>query len=302
MNDSSPAARPTISPRSSPASVSASDVVGRQQQAAQRLAAHPGGQDAIHLAHLRADHLGVAPRQPGVDHRDQPRPVAQQVERHHRRDHHQGQHVEQREAAADQPRQRAGDEGQHRPRLAADQVAQLVVHHVGAEASCRRTISWFAQPCSAATYCGTRLNRMPDLGEDQRIQQQREQQHGGDQRQQHQQRRDAARQAKPGELRGRRVEHVGDTGGGTNGSSTEANSCSTSQLTTTSPTASRMRWRACPAAAGAAPTAARRTARPAGPEKPGGRSGRWSGRRQRVRSGRRRTGGGSVRREGTRGG
>ena len=43
-------------------------VVQRQDQAAQRLAAHPGGQDAVHLAGLRADHLGVAVRQPGIDH------------------------------------------------------------------------------------------------------------------------------------------------------------------------------------------------------------------------------------------
>ena len=65
--------------------------------------------------------------------RDHPLPVAQQVEADHRRHHGERQHIEDRESGAGHAGQRGGDEGQHVAGLAADQVAQLVVHHVGAE-------------------------------------------------------------------------------------------------------------------------------------------------------------------------
>ena len=205
---------PTIRPRSRPARVSAGGVIKRQDNAAQRLAAHPGREDAVHLARLGANHVGVAMRQPGIDHADHARPVAQQVEPDNRCHHCEGQHVEDREAGPGDAGERPGDEAQHIAGLAADQIAQLVVYHVGAEVLLQIREHRARPTLQQLHVLRDTAEQQADLLQDERVEQQREQQDAGDQPQDHQQRRQPAAKPQPGKPRRGRVEHVGDAGGG----------------------------------------------------------------------------------------
>ena len=77
-------------------------VEGAEQQADRRLAAHEAGERPVDAPGLLADGFGVGARQPSVDGGDDPVPVAQQVEGHHRRDHQERDQAEDRRAAAEQ--------------------------------------------------------------------------------------------------------------------------------------------------------------------------------------------------------
>ena len=83
MKESSPAASADDQPEIEPDHGKRDGVEDREQQAAHRLAAQPGGQDAVDLARLRPQHAGVAARQPAIDPRHRAPPVAQQVEGDH---------------------------------------------------------------------------------------------------------------------------------------------------------------------------------------------------------------------------
>ena len=76
-------------------------VNGAQYQADQRLAAQESGQAVVDLAHLFANGVGGAAGQQAVEVGDDPIPVAQQVERHHRHDHRQRQDLQKGRATAD---------------------------------------------------------------------------------------------------------------------------------------------------------------------------------------------------------
>ena len=77
----------------------------RQRQADRALAAQETGQSLVHLLRQPADRLLMAARQPVVDLGDHVVPIAQQVERHHRCDHHQRDEIEESDAAGDNPPQ-----------------------------------------------------------------------------------------------------------------------------------------------------------------------------------------------------
>ena len=77
-------------------------VEGAEQQADRRLAAHEAGERPVDLPDLLADGFGVGARQPSVDGGDDPVPIAQQVEGHHRRNHQERDQAEDRRAAAEQ--------------------------------------------------------------------------------------------------------------------------------------------------------------------------------------------------------
>ncbi len=184
-------------PQVQPHQLQRQGVEQRQQHAAQRLAAQPGGQDAVHLGRLQPQHPGVAAGQPAIHALHHAGPVAQQVERDHRRHHQQRQHVEQREAAAHDAGERAGQEAQHGAGLAADQVAQLAVHVLLAQ-PLLQVDDHLAGPQPQVVHVGRHAgDQDADLRQDQRIQQQREQQAGGDQAHHQQHRRQAAPHAGP---------------------------------------------------------------------------------------------------------
>ena len=103
---------------------------------------------------------------------------------------------------------------QHVAGLAADQVAQLVVHHVGAEILLQVGEHRARPALQQLHVLRDAAEQQADLLEDQRVEQQGEQQHAGEQCQDHQQRRQPAAEAELGQPRGGRVEHIGDAAGG----------------------------------------------------------------------------------------
>src|SRR5579875_280508 len=108
-------------------------VVKRQQQTAKRLSTNPGRQNPVHFARLRSDHLGIAARQPGIDCRDQARPVPEKIKGNDGCYDYQAEYVKECKAAADNAGNCADQEREHRPRLAAHQIPKMRIHELRAE-------------------------------------------------------------------------------------------------------------------------------------------------------------------------
>ena len=125
-----PRAQPHDQPQIQARSGQAGGIEERQDQAAHRLPAHPGGQDAVHLPRLRRDDPGVAARHPRSHLAGQPRPVAQEVKPDHGCHDRQRQHVEDGETTADDAGRGGEQDAQQAARLAAHHVAQFVVDDI----------------------------------------------------------------------------------------------------------------------------------------------------------------------------
>jgi hypothetical protein len=162
--------------------------------------------------HLGPDDAGIAQRQQRIRLGDQPRPVPQEVEGGDGRDHQNGQGVEDGEAAADHPRQRADGEGDHRAGMGADDLAQLVVDEIGAE--------MLLQMGERAVGPGLHLDHVirhafqqqPDLREDDGIEQQGEGQHHREQADDEHNGGEPAGNADLGHADCERIKEVGDAG------------------------------------------------------------------------------------------
>ncbi len=204
-------------PRSRPTSGERGGVEQGEQQAADRLATEPGGEDAVDFARLGTEHPGVTAGEPAIEAGDGPAPIAKQVEGDDGGDDGEREDVEEGEAAADEAGEGAGHPAEHDSRLAGDEVAQLLVDVFAAE-PLLQIVDDLAGPVADVDDVGRGAgDQQADLGDQQRVEQQREEQHGGDEADDHDPRSHGARQADAGEPGGGRVEEIGDAGGGDEG-------------------------------------------------------------------------------------
>ncbi len=183
-------------------------VIQSQKQAAQRLATHPGRQHAVNLTHLRPDDGPIPERQPGIHHPHDAGPVPQQVEAGHRRHDRQRQQVEDGKAAADQAGRGRQQDAQHGGRLAADQIADLVVHHLRPELHLQVGQHLLRPALEEGGVLRDAVHQQANLHDHQRIQQQREDQHRRQQGEDHHDRCQPARQSEAVQPRGGRIERV----------------------------------------------------------------------------------------------
>ena len=167
--------------------------------------------------HLGADDLGVAQRDEGVRLGDEARPVPQEVESGDRRHHQQREGVDDGEAAADHPRQRADREGDHGAGMGADDLAQLVVDEIRTEMLLQMGQRAVGPGLHLDHVVRHLLQQQPKLGEDDGVEQQGEGQYSGEQTHDQQHGGKPARGADLSHSHRDRIKKIGDAGRGHEG-------------------------------------------------------------------------------------
>ncbi len=175
---------------------------------------HEAGERAVDEAGLLADRVDVAARQPLVDAGDDAVPVAQQEERHDRRDDDERQQVREREPARQEPLDERGGIAQGRGGNPARHVLAAFAMSSG-ESICRaissERIDLLAAERDRLRHERRELHRL----ELQERQHQQQQQHEPDEEQrQHDRRRERARHVPPFEPVDHGIEEIGDGAAG----------------------------------------------------------------------------------------